>query len=115
MPLDYASVAPAQPWIAARFSLVAFGGGVAAFIGFCALDFIEVKFAPSRLHNFYWLLWLFPLATGFAAARILHRATPARRIGFALLAAAVASVVAWGLIMIPGMLFHVGIGGKMDL
>lgn len=115
MPLDYTSVPPSQWSAAARFCLVALAGGVAGFVGFCAIDFIDVKLAPSFGQNFYWLLWSFPTATGFVAARVLHQFTPTRRVGLALLAAGIASVLAWVLILIPGVLFHIGIGGRWDL
>ena len=115
MPLDYADAAHGQSWNIARLFVLVFAGGVAAFAAFCAIDVVDVKAAPSGIRNFYWLLWLVPVATGVVAGRTPRRVPAAQRMGVAILAAAASAVIAWLLIMFPGMLFHVWIGGPMDL
>ena len=117
MALDYADPAHEPSWHIGRLCLVALGGGAAAFAAFCAIDVVEVKVAPRPpgMQNFYWLLWLVPVATGMAAGRMPRRAPVAHRVAVAVLAAVVSAVIAWLLIVFPGMLFHVWIGGRMEL
>lgn len=111
MPIEYANFAPAQRRIAARFCLVTFGGGVAGFLAWCAVDFTLVRLAPSHIHDFGWLLLLFPPAVGFAGLAILRQRDSSPRIGLAILAAIIASIVAVIFVLFLGLSFHDAIGG----
>jgi peptidoglycan/LPS O-acetylase OafA/YrhL len=113
MPLDYESAVPAQPPVAGRFCLVAFGGGGLGFLAWCALDFILVRFAPSHMHDFDWLMLLFPFLVGGVGALLLRQRDSSPRVGLAIVAAIVASIVAVVLILFVGISFHLGIGGNL--
>lgn len=111
--MDYESAVPAQPPVAGRFCLVAFGGGALGFLGWCALDFILVRFAPSRIHDFDWLVLLFPGVVGAAGAGLFRQRDPSTRLILAIVAAIVASIIAVALILFLGIPFHFAIGGKL--
>jgi hypothetical protein len=113
MPLDYESAAAVPPPIAGRFCLVAFGGAALGFLGWCALDFVLVRFAPSHIHDFDWLMLLFPFAVGGIGAAVMRQADSSPRVGLAILAAILASVVAVVLILFLGISFHLAIGGNL--
>ncbi len=105
-------IVPAHPRIAPRFFQVAFGGGITGFLIWCALDSTLVTFARAHIHRFDWVLLLFPFAVGFAGAAIFRQSDTWARVGLAILAAIVASVVAVALFLFLGISFHFAIGGN---
>ncbi len=113
MPLDYESVLAAKPPIAGRFCLVAFGGGVLGLLAWCALDFVLVRFAPSHIHDFDWLMLLFPFVVGGVGAGLLRDSDSSPGVGLGILAAIVASIVAVVLILFFGIWFHFAISGNL--
>jgi hypothetical protein len=54
-----------------------------------------------------------PFVVGIAGARLLRQADGSPRVGLAVMAAIVASVIALGLVMFFGIPFHWAIGGKL--
>ncbi len=113
MPLEHETVAPAPPPMAGRFCLVAFGGAALGFLAWCGLDFVLVRFAPSQIHHFDWLILLFPFAVGVGGAGLLRQSDGSPHVGLATAAAIVASIVALALILFLGLPFHFAIGGNL--
>src|SRR5215510_3727251 len=110
MPLDHESAVPThRP--SARFWLVAVGGGAVGFVAWCALDFVLVRFAPSRINDFDWLMLPFPFVVGGTAVGLLRHGNLSRRLGLAILAAIMACILAVVLILFLGISFHFAIGG----
>ena len=112
MPLEYATTPVARPQVGLRFCLVALGGGVSGFVLWCVLDYALVRFAPQHIHSFDWLALLFPFAVGAVGVRVLREDSSAR-VGLAIVAVVVASIVAVMLILFFGIPFHFSIGGKL--
>lgn len=113
MPLDYESASSTRTPSTARFCLVAFGGAAVGLLGWCVLDFVLVKFAPSHIHDFDWTLILFPFIVGGAGLVLLRRPGSPPPVGLAIVAAIVAIILAVLLIPLIGIPFHFAIGGKL--
>lgn len=113
MPLDYESATSTRTPSTARFCLVAFGGAAAGVLGWCVLDFVLVKFAPSQMHDFDWMMILFPFIVGGAGLVLLRRPDSPPPVALAIVAAIVASILAAVLIPLIGVPFHFAIGGKL--
>jgi len=113
MPLDYQSATSPRPPITGRFCLVALGGGAIGLLTWCVLDFGLVRFAPSRIHSFDWLALLFPFVVARVAAMLLRQPDSSPRVGLAIVAAIVSSILAFVLIAFLGIPFHLAIGGKL--
>jgi len=101
---------PFRVWT--RFWGITSCAAVSMFLGWCALDYGLVKFAPERIHDFDWLLRLFPLAVALVAAVHFRSLGSGRSIAIAFVAALIASVAAVALISVFGVWFHFAIGGR---
>ena len=112
-PLDHASVEAVRPRTALRFCLTAFAGSVAMFMGWCLQDYLLVRFAPSRIHNFDWVLLLLPIAVAFASAAAFRHVNAAARVSLSIASAILASVAAVLLVFFFGVPFHFSIGGQL--
>ena len=110
MPLDYETVTPARSPVPGRFCLVAFGGAGFGLLVWCVLDFMLVRF---DIRGFDWLMLLFPFAVGAAGAGLLRQSDGSARVGLAVLAAILASIIAVALILFLGIPFHFAIGGAL--
>src|SRR5712691_7000118 len=113
MPLDYASIRAPEPRTGLRFWLIALGGSVAGFVAWCILDFVFVRFAPARIHDFDWVGFLFPVGVGVAGAAFLRHLEVGSRVALSIAAAVLASVGAGVLVLFFGVPFHFSIGGKL--
>jgi hypothetical protein len=113
MPLDYANIRARGPRTGPRFCLIAFAGSAAGFVAWCILDFVLVRFAPSRIHDFDWLGLLFPVAVGIAGAVSLRHVELGSRLALSIVVAVLASVGAGVLVLFFGIPFHFSIGGKL--
>ena len=111
MPLNRASVEASGPRTGQRFWLTALAGGVAMFAAWCVLDYVLVRFAPSRIHDFDWALRLLPFAVGYSSAVVLRHVKVGARVGLSIAAAVLASIAAALLVLFFGLPFHFSIGG----
>jgi hypothetical protein len=113
MPLDYASVEASRARTGLRFCLTVLAGGVAMFLGWCVLDYILVRFAPSRIHDVDSVLFPLPIAVGLAGAAALRHVDVGARVGLSIAAGVLASIAAVVLVLFFGIPFHFSIGGKL--
>ena len=113
MPLDYASVEASKPRTGLRLFLTALAGSVAMFIVWCVLDYVDVRFAPSRTHDFEWVLFGLPIAVGLAGTAVFRHVDVGARVGLSIAAAALASIAAVVWFFFFGLPFHSSIGGQL--
>jgi hypothetical protein len=114
IPVDYESSGGAPPPpIAGRFCLITCGGAALGFLAWCGLDYLFVRYPQSRTRVLDWALLLFPVAIWGVGAAMMRRADSSPRIGLAILAAILATVAAWTLIVVFGLPFHGAIGGTI--
>jgi hypothetical protein len=97
----------------ARLALIAIGGGAFCFVMWCVLDFVLVRFAPSRIHDFDWICLLLPVIVLLGGIAALRGKSIASRIVLSIVATIIAIILAVVLIVTVGISFHFSIGGEI--
>jgi hypothetical protein len=99
--------------IARRYCLFALAGAAGMFVAWCALDFCLVRFAPTRITDFDWVLCWLPFVVALAGILTFRDAGFGMSIVMSATAAVLASIVAVMLVVFLGIPFHLSIGGKL--
>lgn len=89
-------------------------GGLAIFVSFCILDFIEVRFGQSAISNHAWLLFdSFPVLVCLCGIVLLRGISVWLRCPLAIAGALLASVLGLALVATAGFWFHAMVGGPL--
>jgi hypothetical protein len=97
-----------------RFVKFSLCGGLAGFLLFCIIDVITVRVLPypDRVHEFDWMLPLFPLVVAGCGAWYFRSGAKDR--AWLIIGGLVLSLIlAAGLVVLFGIPFHFAIGGQL--
>ncbi|MBS0210781.1 MAG: hypothetical protein JSS27_17710 [Planctomycetes bacterium] len=103
----------AVPRTALRCGMIAIVGSVAQFAVWCVTDFIFVRFAPERMNDSDWLLFIPPIILAIVACQLLRHLDWGLRFVLSVGTTFMAYFGTLLLILFLGISFHLAIGGRL--
>jgi hypothetical protein len=96
-----------------QLMLLITGGSVVGFVLWCVLDYSLVKYAPSRIHDFDWVGFVYLFIFAVVTRKVLRQRDIDATILKVTFVSLMVAVITFILIYLFGVGFHLSIGGKL--